>query len=135
MFHLRSSLAKALTSIISSGGVLPAFADFASRIQWSRQIENYCSEEVIAVIVGDALLALVAKSGRVSAYNGPSSTLTLNNPFGKRGWAIYFYAQFYPTPTSRAKSTTSECLQVARQRCLDRAHNGQLIIVSFCGSE
>ena len=56
-------------------------------------------------MVGDALLALMAKSGRVSAYNGPSSTLTLNNPFrGKRGWAIYFYVQFYPTPTFRAKS-------------------------------
>ena len=66
---------------------------------------QFRSEEVTAVMVGDALLALMAKSGRVSAYNGPSSTLTLNNPFReKRGWAIYFYVQFYPTPTSRAKS-------------------------------
>ena len=30
---------------------------------------------------------------------------------------------------------TSECLQVARQRCLDRAHNDPLVIASFCGSD
>ena len=34
-------------------------------------------------MVGDALLALVAKKWSRSAYNGPSSTLTLNNPFGE----------------------------------------------------
>ena len=70
------------------------------------------------------------------AYNGPSSTLTLNNPFGESavGRSTFMFS-FIQRQHSEPSQPTSECLQVARQRCLDRAHNGQLIIVSFCGSE
>ena len=50
-------------------------------LQQFRSEDITAVEEVIAVMVGDALLAVMAKNGRVSAYNGPSSTLTLNNPF------------------------------------------------------
>ena len=60
-----------------------AARDFASRDSILSTYWQFRSEEVTAVMVGDALLALMAKSGRVSAYNGPSSTLTLNNPFGE----------------------------------------------------
>ena len=61
-------------------------------------------EELNCLMFGDALLALLPK---VIGFclNVPSSTLILSNLYqGKRGWAICFSAQFYPTPTFRAKS-------------------------------
>ena len=79
-------------------------------------------EEVTAAMVGDALLALMAKSGGVSAYNGPSSTLTLNNPFwGKCGWAIYFYVQFY--------SNANIPGQISRHRNVSRSQGNVAWIV------
>ena len=61
-------------------------------------------------VFGDALLATTAKgASRGFCCNVPSRTLTLRNPFGeKRGWAICFSTQFYPTPTFRARSTDCE---------------------------
>ena len=53
---------------------------------------------------------ITAKSAsRGFCCNVPSRTLTLRNPLGeKRGWAICFSTQFYPTPTFRARSTDCE---------------------------
>ena len=86
-----------------------AARDFASRGLIFSTYWQFRSEEVTAV--GHCrhgrrrTFGLDGQKWSSSAYNGPSSTLTLNNPFGeKRGWAIYFYVQFYPTPTFRAKS-------------------------------
>ena len=63
------------------------------------KLGQFRSEEVTAVMVGDALLALMAKSGR-AAYNGPSSTLTLNNPFRESAVGLStFLLSFIPTPT------------------------------------
>jgi hypothetical protein len=68
-------------SICSTSALFnPAARDFASRVLFFQRAGsediNTAVEEVPAVMVGDALLAITAKSGRVSAYNGPSSTLT-----------------------------------------------------------
>jgi hypothetical protein len=44
-----------------------------------------------------------AKSTSRVLLNVPVEHVTMNNPVkGKRGWAIYFSVQFYPTPTLQA---------------------------------
>ena len=87
-------------------------------------------------MVGDALLALTAKSERVSAYNGPSSTLTLNNPFGE--------VRLGDLLLCSVLSNANIPSQISRHRNVSRSQgnvawivptNDPLIIVSFCGSK
>jgi hypothetical protein len=123
--------------ICSSGASFnPAARDFASRVLVFSTIG---SEEVAAVE------ELTCRHGRrrtfgrdgqewsMSAYNGPSSTLILNNPFRGRaavGRSTFMFS-FIQRQHFEPNQPTSECLQVARQRCLDRAHNGQLTIGAY----
>ena len=54
---------------------------------------------------GDALLASLPKVTDVHALASRRSTLISATHIGeKRGWAVCFSAQLYPTPTSRRKS-------------------------------
>ena len=72
-----------------------AARDFASRGSIFSKPWQFGSEEVTAVMVGDALLAMTAKSNRVLPIMARRA-LDFEQPIsGKRGWAIYFSAQFY----------------------------------------
>jgi hypothetical protein len=53
---------------------------------------------------GDALLALMTKSDRVLPVVAIEHADFEQPVEVKRGWAICFCVQFYPTPTFRAKS-------------------------------
>ena len=57
----------------------------------------------------------------------------LSNPFGeKRSWAIYFCAQFYPTPTLHSQVNRRWRSSGRKmQRCLNRAHDGDFTFVGF----
>ena len=71
--------------IICSSSALfnPASRDFASRDLGFSKLWQFRSEEVTAVMVGERTFGLGGQKWSSSAYNGPSSTLTLNNPFGE----------------------------------------------------
>ena len=53
----------------------------------------------------------------------------------RRMWRRLLLCSVLSNANIPSHQPTSECLQVARQRCLDRAHDDPLIIVSVCGSE
>jgi hypothetical protein len=72
--------------------------------EFLKMLVELISKEVTADMFGDALLASLPKVVGSAAYI-PSSTLISSNPVReKRGWAVCFSTQFYPTPTFRAKS-------------------------------
>jgi hypothetical protein len=84
-------------------------------------------------VFGDALLASPPKAREGYCRNVPSSTLTLNNRFGKRAAGdLLLMFSFFQRRHPKAKSTDNGMSSGRKfQRCLNRAFDGGWAIVGL----